>query len=60
MMNIPGAVIGALFVTFLGNGLTLMGLGGAYHFALNGGFILWRWPWGRSLGRLKRGKQKGR
>jgi len=40
MMNIPGTVIGALFVAFLGNGLTLMGLGGAYHYALNGGFIL--------------------
>ena len=40
MMNIPGTVIGALFVAFLGNGLTLMGLGGAYRYALNGGFIL--------------------
>jgi ribose/xylose/arabinose/galactoside ABC-type transport system permease subunit len=40
MMNIPGTVIGGLFVAFLGNGLTLMGLAGAYHFALNGGFIL--------------------
>jgi ribose/xylose/arabinose/galactoside ABC-type transport system permease subunit len=39
-MTIPGTVIGGLFVAFLGNGLTVMGLGGAYRYALNGGFIL--------------------
>jgi ribose/xylose/arabinose/galactoside ABC-type transport system permease subunit len=39
-MNVPGTVIGGLFVAFLGNGLTVMGLGGAYRYALNGGFIL--------------------
>ena len=40
MMNIPGTVVGALFVALLGNALTLMGMGGAYRYALNGGFIL--------------------
>ena len=39
-MNILGTVIGALFVAFLGNGLTLMGLGAPYRSALNGAFIL--------------------
>ncbi|NPV68423.1 MAG: ABC transporter permease [Anaerolineae bacterium] len=39
-MNILGTVIGALFVSFLGNGLTLMGLGAPYRYALNGAFIL--------------------
>ncbi len=39
-MNIFGTCIGALFIAFLGNGLTMMGLGAPYRFALNGGFIL--------------------
>jgi ribose/xylose/arabinose/galactoside ABC-type transport system permease subunit len=38
--TIWGTLIGALFITFLGNGLTLLGLGAPYRFALNGGFIL--------------------
>jgi ribose/xylose/arabinose/galactoside ABC-type transport system permease subunit len=39
-MNIFGTLCGALFITFLGNGLTLLGLGAPYRYALNGGFIL--------------------
>ncbi|HWL68396.1 MAG TPA: ABC transporter permease [Geminicoccus sp.] len=39
-MNILGTFIGALFIAFLGNGLTMMGLGAPYRFALNGAFIL--------------------
>jgi ribose/xylose/arabinose/galactoside ABC-type transport system permease subunit len=39
-MTIPGTLVGALFVSFLGNGLTLLGFGAPYRFALNGGFIL--------------------
>lgn len=39
-MTIPGTLIGALFVAFLSNGLTMLGLGAPYRFALNGGFIL--------------------
>ncbi len=39
-MTIPGTLIGALFIAFLGNGLTILGFGAPYRFALNGGFIL--------------------
>jgi len=39
-MNVPGSLIGALFVSFLGNGLTIMGLGAPFRYVLNGGFIL--------------------
>lgn len=39
-MSVPGTVIGALFVSFLSNGLTILGLGAASRFALNGIFIL--------------------
>ena len=39
-MSIIGTLIGALFVAFLGNGLTLMGLGAPHRYALNGAFIL--------------------
>lgn len=39
-MNIFGTLLGALFIAFLGNGLTMLGLGAPYRFALNGGFIL--------------------
>lgn len=39
-VSIPGTLIGALFIGFLGNGLTIVGLGAPYRYALNGGFIL--------------------
>jgi ribose/xylose/arabinose/galactoside ABC-type transport system permease subunit len=39
-MNVVGSLIGALFVAFLGNGLTIMGLGAPFRYALNGGFML--------------------
>jgi ribose/xylose/arabinose/galactoside ABC-type transport system permease subunit len=39
-LSIPGTLIGALFVSFLGNGLTILGLGAPSRFALNGAFIL--------------------
>lgn len=39
-MSMVGSLIGALFVAFLSNGLTLMGLGAPYRYALNGAFIL--------------------
>jgi ribose/xylose/arabinose/galactoside ABC-type transport system permease subunit len=39
-MNIIGTVIGALFVGFLGNWLTLMGVGASFKSILNGCFIL--------------------
>ena len=39
-MSIFGTIIGALFIAFLSNGLTIVGLGAPYRFALNGGFIL--------------------
>ncbi|MBB4096262.1 ABC transporter permease [Brucella pecoris] len=39
-MNILGTILGALFIAFLGNGLTLLGLGAPYRLALNGAFIL--------------------
>jgi ribose/xylose/arabinose/galactoside ABC-type transport system permease subunit len=39
-MTIPGSLVGALFISFLGNGLTLLGLGAPFRFVLNGGFIL--------------------
>ena len=39
-ISIWGTLLGGLFITFLGNGLTLLGLGAPYRFALNGGFIL--------------------
>ncbi|MDQ0475214.1 ABC transporter permease [Labrys wisconsinensis] len=49
-ITIWGTLIGALFITFLGNGLTLLGLGAPYRFALNGGFILMA----MAIGALKR------
>ncbi len=39
-MSMIGSLIGALFVAFLSNGLTLLGLGAPYRYALNGAFIL--------------------
>jgi ribose/xylose/arabinose/galactoside ABC-type transport system permease subunit len=39
-MSIPGTLVGALFVSFLGNGLTILSLGAPTRFALNGAFIL--------------------
>jgi ribose/xylose/arabinose/galactoside ABC-type transport system permease subunit len=39
-VSIPGTLIGALFVSFLSNGLTILGLGAAARFTLNGVFIL--------------------
>ena len=39
-MSIPGTLIGGLFVSFLGNGLTILGLGAPTRFTLNGAFIL--------------------
>lgn len=39
-LSIPGTLIGALFVSFLGNGLTILGLGAPTRYALNGAFIL--------------------
>jgi ribose/xylose/arabinose/galactoside ABC-type transport system permease subunit len=39
-ITIWGTLLGGLFITFLGNGLTLLGLGAPYRYALNGGFIL--------------------
>lgn len=39
-VSIPGTLIGALFIAFLGNGLTIVGLGAPWRYALNGGFIL--------------------
>lgn len=39
-VSIPGTLIGALFIGFLGNGLTIVGLGAPWRYALNGGFIL--------------------
>jgi ribose/xylose/arabinose/galactoside ABC-type transport system permease subunit len=38
--SIPGTLIGALFVAFLGNGLTMLGFSAPYRYAFNGGFIL--------------------
>lgn len=49
-MNIVGTLIGALFIAFLGNGLTMLGLGAPYRFAFNGGFILLA----MAIGALKR------
>ncbi|MCO6049246.1 ABC transporter permease [Mesorhizobium sp. RP14(2022)] len=49
-MSIPGTLMGALFIGFLGNGLTLLGLGAPYRYALNGGFILLA----MAIGALKR------
>ena len=39
-LTIPGTLIGALFVSFLGNGLTILGLGAPSRFVLNGAFII--------------------
>lgn len=39
-MSIPGTLTGALFIAFLANGLTMLGFGAPYRYALNGGFIL--------------------
>ena len=39
-VSIPGTLIGALFVSFLSNGLTILGLGASTRYALNGVFIL--------------------
>jgi ribose/xylose/arabinose/galactoside ABC-type transport system permease subunit len=39
-MNVGGTLVGALFTAFLGNGLTMLGLGAPYRYALNGAFIL--------------------
>jgi ribose/xylose/arabinose/galactoside ABC-type transport system permease subunit len=39
-MTIGGTLIGALFIAFLGNGLTMLGLPAPYRYAFNGLFIL--------------------
>ena len=39
-LSIPGTLVGALFVAFLSNGLTILGLGAPARFVLNGAFIL--------------------
>lgn len=39
-MNVGGTLIGALFIAYLGNGLTILGLGAPYRYTLNGAFIL--------------------
>ena len=49
-MSIPGTLMGALFIGFLSNGLTMLGLGAPYRYALNGGFILLA----MAIGALKR------
>ncbi|PTE08167.1 ABC transporter permease [Mesorhizobium helmanticense] len=49
-ITIWGTLLGGLFITFLGNGLTLLGLGAPYRYALNGGFILLA----MAIGALKR------
>ena len=49
-ITIWGTMLGGLFITFLGNGLTLLGLGAPFRFALNGGFILLA----MAIGALKR------
>lgn len=50
-ISIPGTLAGGLFITFLGNGLTLLGLGAPFRYGLNGGFILLA----MAIGALKRG-----
>ena len=49
-ITIPGTLVGALFITFLGNGLTLLGLGAPFRYGLNGAFILLA----MAIGALKR------
>jgi ribose/xylose/arabinose/galactoside ABC-type transport system permease subunit len=49
-ITIPGTLAGGLFITFLGNGLTLLGLGGPFRYGLNGAFILLA----MAIGALKR------
>jgi len=49
-ITIAGALVGGLFITFLGNGLTLLGLGAPFRYGLNGGFILLA----MAIGALKR------
>ncbi len=49
-MSIAGTLMGALFIGFLSNGLTMLGLGAPYRYALNGGFILLA----MAIGALKR------
>jgi ribose transport system permease protein len=39
-MTVPGTLVGALFVSFLGNGLTILGLGAPSRLVFNGAFIL--------------------
>lgn len=49
-ITIPGVLVGGLFITFLGNGLTLLGLGAPFRYGLNGAFILLA----MAIGALKR------
>jgi len=49
-ITIWGTLAGGLFITFLGNGLTLLGLGAPYRYGLNGAFILLA----MAIGALKR------
>ena len=49
-ITIPGTLVGGLFITFLGNGLTLLGLGAPFRYGLNGAFILLA----MAIGALKR------
>jgi ribose/xylose/arabinose/galactoside ABC-type transport system permease subunit len=49
-ITIPGTLAGGLFITFLGNGLTLLGLGAPFRYGLNGAFILLA----MAIGALKR------
>jgi ribose/xylose/arabinose/galactoside ABC-type transport system permease subunit len=49
-ITVAGTLAGGLFITFLGNGLTLLGLGAPFRYGLNGGFILLA----MAIGALKR------
>ncbi|MER8830648.1 ABC transporter permease [Mesorhizobium sp. M0988] len=39
-MNVFGTLLGALFIAFIGNGLTILGMGAPWRYAFNGGLIL--------------------
>ena len=50
VIGMLGVLVGGLFITFLGNGLTLLGLGAPFRYGLNGAFILLA----MAIGALKR------